>query len=493
MPMRDVRAGVSPDGVMMSETGSELAHLPSGNDSSSETNTASDASPDHSHRRSEWWRSSTVIAGEVMGTGVLSLPYACSRLGWALGLGASVLFGCTAIYSGHLLSYAKNHLYPDATSFADLAHRKRPRPRRNVRGRMLRGHTRDMLARFSARTDTGGPRFGRFTRVSLACGWAMILPYYLIACAASLNGAFPWLGMCYWQWSLIVMACAAPALQYRSFHGLSILSLLSTGAIIIVVIVLVVALVTTAPTDDAGVSTQHYVGLPPGQSFLRVYSSLGAFIFAYQGQSVFLEIMREMREPRHFPRALYSANGLMMLVYSSVSAAGYGSYGESVSGFLPDTLPAGIPRTVVGVLLAFHTLVSYLLTGQPLHRTLHLAISPHTADQPEGAFQWACLTLGMLLLAFLVANVIPFFADVQDLLGNILGAPTVFGWPAFFFLRGSALRGRPVATVDRVVCTFFLLVLLPAFTLLGTANAVLVLVEDLKGATLAPFQCQPQG
>ena len=99
----------------------------------------------------------------------------------------------------------------------------------------------------------------------------------------------------------------------------------------------------------------------------------------------------------------------------------------------------------------------------------------------------------MLLLAFLVANVIPFFADVQDLLGNILGAPTVFGWPAFFFLRGSALRGRPVATVDRVVCTFFLLVLLPAFTLLGTANAVLVLVEDLKGATLAPFQCQPQG
>ena len=99
----------------------------------------------------------------------------------------------------------------------------------------------------------------------------------------------------------------------------------------------------------------------------------------------------------------------------------------------------------MGELLAFHTLVSYLLTGQPLHRTLHLAISPHTADQPEGAFHWACLTLGMLLLAFLVANVIPFFADVQDLLGNILRAPTVFGWPAFFFLRGSALRGRPAA------------------------------------------------
>ena len=71
--------------------------------------------------------------------------------------------------------------------------------------------------------------------------------------------------------------------------------------------------------------------------------------------------------------------------------------------------------------------------------------------------------------------------------------PSSYLLNTLFFLRGSALRARPVATVDRVVCTFFLLVLLPAFTLLGTANAVLVLVEDLKGATLAPFQCQPQG
>ena len=30
-----------------------------------------------------------------MGTGVLSLPYACSRLGWALGLTSSIAFGCT--------------------------------------------------------------------------------------------------------------------------------------------------------------------------------------------------------------------------------------------------------------------------------------------------------------------------------------------------------------------------------------------------------------
>ena len=51
------------------------------------------------------------------------------------------------------------------------------------------------------------------------------------ACAASLAAsAFPAAGLCFWQWSLVVMGCAAPALQYRSFHGLSLLSLLLVQA-----------------------------------------------------------------------------------------------------------------------------------------------------------------------------------------------------------------------------------------------------------------------
>ena len=32
----------------------------------------------------------------------------------------------------------------------------------------------------------------------------------------------------------------------------------------------------------------------------------------YQGQSMFLEIMREMKAPRHFPRAVLAANGAML-------------------------------------------------------------------------------------------------------------------------------------------------------------------------------------
>ena len=57
---------------------------------------------------------------------------------------------------------------------------------------------------------------------------------------------------------------------------------------------------------------------PPddGVSVLALFSSFGSFIFAYQGQSLFLEIMREMKSPCHFPRAVGAANGFMLLVYA---------------------------------------------------------------------------------------------------------------------------------------------------------------------------------
>ena len=396
-------------------------------------------------RKSEWWQSASVITGEVMGTGVLSLPYACSRLGWVLGIGSSIAFGCAAMYSGILLARTKNSLFPEATSFADLAH------------------------------ATAGRCFGVFTRVAIQTGWALILPYYLVGSASALAAALPSDHLCFWHWSCIVMVVLAPVLQARSLHALAGLSMISTLAIMAVLFVMVPALISSRPA--AGATTS--LGLPETH-FWRVYSSLGSFIFAYQGQSLFLEIAREMKQPKEFTKALLSANGLMVACYSGVSAVGYGSHGDAVASFLPDTLPPGSMKSLIGLLLAYHTMVAYLLTAQPLHRQVHLALFPATADRTSSAASphWALISLGFLTLSFVVANAVPFFADLQDLIGNLFGAATVFGWPAYFFMRGSALLGRPVSPQDQIMCSIFLCICLPAFTLLGTYRSLVHIAED---------------
>ena len=105
----------------------------------------------------------------------------------------------------------------------------------------------------------------------------------------------------------------------------------------------------------------------------------------------------------------------MIAVYTVAVVVGYGARGDAVQGFLPNSMPPGPLRTCVSVLLAFHVAVAYIITGQPLHRTLHLHFSPATADGDgvAAALHWLCVTVSILAFGFVVANAIPFFAAFQ--------------------------------------------------------------------------------
>ena len=108
-----------------------------------------ESSPAPSHHPSyNWKHASMIIVGEVLGTGIMGLPKAMVSLGWGLGLFSVVLFACTAVYSGVLLTRVKQ-MYPTATGYADLAHR------------------------------LGGLHFGVFTNCCILFNWSFLLPYLL--------------------------------------------------------------------------------------------------------------------------------------------------------------------------------------------------------------------------------------------------------------------------------------------------------------------------
>ena len=70
----------------------------------------------------------------------------------------------------------------------------------------------------------------------------------------------------------------------------------------------------------------------------------------------------------------------------------------------------------------------------------------------------------------MLAIAIPFFADLQGLLGSLTGAPFIFGFPAFFFLRASSLANVHVGWPDYIICVLFLFVLMPLFMVVGTIS-----------------------
>lgn len=60
------------------------------------------------------------------------------------------------------------------------------------------------------------------------------------------------------------------------------------------------------------------------------------------------------------------------------------------------------------------------------------------------------MSVGVLAVAYLVANVVPFFEELTALIGAAIGAPISFGLPAAFALRAAAQvshRGREAGEV----------------------------------------------
>ena len=81
-----------------------------------------------------------------------------------------------------------------------------------------------------------------------------------------------------------------------------------------------------------------------------------------------LEFIREMSKPRDFPLANASAMSLMIAAYLLVVVVACVKRGQEVSDFLPDSMAEGPAKTIAAALLAFHTMVAYVVCGAlPCH------------------------------------------------------------------------------------------------------------------------------
>eukprot|EP00312_Isochrysidales_sp_CCMP1244_P027643 CAMPEP_0202782658 /NCGR_PEP_ID=MMETSP1388-20130828/63029_1 /ASSEMBLY_ACC=CAM_ASM_000864 /TAXON_ID=37098 /ORGANISM="Isochrysis sp, Strain CCMP1244" /LENGTH=441 /DNA_ID=CAMNT_0049452107 /DNA_START=18 /DNA_END=1339 /DNA_ORIENTATION=+ len=412
-------------------------------------------------RESLWYHSSFLIMAEAMGMGVLGIPHATAQIGWVWGLTACVAFGLVSTYSSLLLGRVKNDAFAQAESYADVA-----------------------LAAF-------GPAAARLTRASVLLTWQSILPFFLLACAESARTFAPWALLDTPTWLLLVALLLLPPLQLRTLHQVAWLSFASSVAIVAAISAIMAALLLQARDDAAPASPpsaggrRHSVWLPSGAASLDSFGAVSAFVFAYQCHSVLLEIMREMREPRSFPAAARAAYGVMGLVYTCTCVLAYGAYGSEVAGFLPDSMPPGHAKRLVGLLLALHTAVAYMVAAQPLHRSIHASLLAEPGGGARAALCWLCVSSGVLLLSIVLATAVPFFSDLQSLLGSLAGAPMMFGFPALFYLRACRAHGLALSWFDAAACHFLLYLLTPTLVVLGTLSSMRSIAHSWEVALAA--------
>lgn len=424
--------------------------------------------------RTPWYGTTIVLLSEVMGTGVLSLPFAARTLGWAWTVLAVPLFAIVAAYSGWLLARVKFE-FKAFGSYADA-------------------------------TDTLlGPRLGQFTKICMLVNWGATAIYYLIALSDGIGDLLYGKLSCDYQRSLIAIMILVLPCQCRDFYNIS--KFLSAPSTMAILVLLAIVMIRLLQDNDLHESENNNDKLPfgysttfgplPDTNLFDFLQAMSAFVFAYQGQSIYLELMSEMKDARQFPRACNLAYTFMSFIYGFTILVAYGMKGIDTPEFLPDSVPAGVARRIAGALVVLHITVSYVIACQPLHNWLHCTIFPQTYQEEStlGSIHWFLLTVGYLMIGFVIGNLIPFFADVQALIGSLFGAPIVFGWPAAFYLalhRRNTHSWSEAATCmgygNLIICSIFLFVCTPLFCLLGTTGAIQSIIQDSKEA-VKPFQC----
>lgn len=424
--------------------------------------------------RTPWYGTSMVLLADVLGTGVLSLPYAAVTLGWASAIVCLVVFSVAAKYSGVLLSDVRQQ-YPDVRSYADAA------------------------------TELVGVKFGHFTMACMLLNWGALAVYFLVASSDALqtaSGDGGWLG-CKLNRTLVSALTFVVACQVRDFHSVSkYLSVPSFIAIVTAIIITLVSLVT-----DEGVMNDIVngnfgngttVGPSPGTNAFDYITAMSSIVFAYQGQSIFFEMMAEMKQSTQFPKAATVAYTIMLFAYVTTVIIAYGSKGSETPGFLPNILEAGSPVAVaVGILTYIHIVVAYVVTVQPIHVWIHSTFRSSTLYQSTfgGTRDWVIITVLFTTFVWFVANLIPFFADIQGIIGSLFGAPIMFGWPPLFYWlskrRGSFSNKEAVFLMGKfnaVICGIMLFACVPTFVIVGTYGGVATLVSDARAAG-NPFGC----
>ncbi|KAI0199656.1 N amino acid transport system protein [Astrocystis sublimbata] len=265
--------------------------------------------------------------------------------------------------------------------------------------------------------------------------------------------------------------------------------------------------VTDPATGKALPSGAPIVTLIPLASTTFV-NGLNAFLnisYTLIGQITLPSFIAEMKEPRDFPKALWVCTILEIIVFTIVGGAVYAYTGNQYM-----TSPAFGSLQPLYKKLAFSFMIPTIIFLGVLYasvsaRFVFLRIFHNSRHKNEntvvGWASWAAILLVTWVLAFVVANSIPFFSSLLSLLSSLFDSffGFIFWGVAYFRMRKA--DGAPSLFKDRTLRGWFegalniVIILTGAFFLTGgTYATVQGIIDEYEAGTVGrPFSCASNG
>ncbi|KAK1584960.1 transmembrane amino acid transporter [Colletotrichum navitas] len=337
--------------------------------------------------------------------------------------------------------------------------------------------------------DAGELMFGWVGREVLGAAFCLLFTFTSGSAMLSISIALNALSTHATCTAVFVAVAAVIGLGLSSLRTLGRISGLAwVGVTSIVVAVLTVTIAVSlqdrpaaAPQDAVWKSDFKVVNTP---TFTQAIGAISSLVFSYAGTPAFFSIAAEMRDPRHYPRALVLCQSVVTVVYVAVGVVVYYYCGSYVSSpALGSAGPAvkkvayglALPGLIVSAAVMLH-LASKHIFVRVLRGSKHLAANTFVHWST-----WLGCTFTITLVAYLIASGIPVFNSLISLIGALLGTMISFQPMGCMWLYDNWGKGRQAPTLRwylMVAWSCFVVASGTFLTIAGTYSAIVGIVDD---------------
>lgn len=282
-------------------------------------------------------------------------------------------------------------------------------------------------------------------------------------------------GVCSIVWAvvsaIILFALALPP----SFAEVAILGYVDFASIVIAIGITIIGTGVEASNAPGGLSAVNWSAWPKeGTTFTDAFIAVSNIIFAYSFAMCQFSFMDEMHTPKDFVKSIWALGIIEIIIYTVTGALVYAFVGQDVSS--PALTSAGHLLSKVAYGLALPVIfISGSINGTVVGRLIHGRVYKNSPirfiNSKMGWLTWMVLIACITVLAFIIAEVIPFFSDLLSIMSALFISGFSFYFPAlmwFILIREGpwySSKNLPWAIINAI--TF----IIGAITLVGGTYA----------------------
>ncbi|KNC77306.1 hypothetical protein SARC_10229, partial [Sphaeroforma arctica JP610] len=414
---------------------------------------------------SPWWRTCITMTTEVLGLAVIAMPEASAKIGWLSLVVLVIALGFLATWTGLLLRDIKLRHRKSIHEYSDVA-------------KMMFG--------------TAGGRIISF--------W-MYISVFSEAAAQILTGGIALVNITEGKQCLALCISAAAFIgclltQLRTFHALTVVSIVGLVTIVIPLMTTVIAL----PLQNVNHRANAYaVAVVTDASFKDIFNAIMTVVFGYGGHVFYFAFMSEMKNPADFKKALFVSQSITVTIFLLSATLIYVYAGPTVEAPAVDSLESLNLRRLMHVFLLCHTVVVCAIAMITLMKSLYPILyswKEYTIWTPQTAIKYLSLSSLLFICGYVVVELIPFMDDFLAMVSAVTILPFTFILPPLFTLidkrRMITKEGRTPTRSESSYMFFCGAVVMGGVMLAfaGTTSAFMDIVDKYtKGGYGGPFTC----